>query len=120
LSRAFKGPVADVDAKALVTDLHGLAERRVLETVGLARRQHVLDVGVDKLPWNDSDVILAADLSERSDAKFGDANKRFIAGDALGRAAGMGWVGAMRIRPGSLADRAAYWLALWYETRPFG
>lgn len=35
----------------------------------------------------------------------------------MGRAVGMGSVGAMGIRPGRLAKQAAYWLGVWYETQ---
>jgi hypothetical protein len=101
----------------LISDLHRIAEQRLLETVGLARRQGILDVGVERMSALDELVIVASDLAARSASQLGDGARRFLQGTALGRAAGMGWVGAMRIAPGRLADQAAYWLALWYETR---
>ena len=98
--------------------LHGLAERRVLETVGLARRMGVLEYGVDNLQDRDlgAGVLIAAnDLSARSQRHY-KAARPFVSSLCLGRAAGMGAVGLAFIPPSQLAERAAYWLSVWYET----
>jgi predicted RNA-binding protein YlxR (DUF448 family) len=117
VSRALRERVEAVDVTSFMEAVHDVAEQRLLGTVGLARRQGSLRVGVEQRSVAGELVIAASDLASRSVSQLGDEALRFLDGTALGRAAGMGWVGAMRIAPGRLADRAAYWLALWYETR---
>jgi hypothetical protein len=116
LSKALRSPVAPVDTEKLLAGLHALAERRVLEIVGLARRMGALTCGVEKVGASARGVALAAsDLAERSRRQLGDAVHDFVSSEALGRAAGVGRLGAARIEVDSLAKQAAYWLALWYE-----
>lgn len=117
VARSLRGPVEQFAAASLIRDLHQLAERRFLETVGLARRQGILAVGVQQMSDEGELVVVASDLAPRSFSQLGSGARRFLGGAALGRAAGMGWVGVMRIAPGRLAEQAAYWLSLWYETR---
>lgn len=117
LGRSLKQPVAPFDSAEMIEAIHTLAEKRLLETIGLARRQGDLKTGVDRVSRSSGVVVVADDLSERSLRNVGSGAQPFMDGAALGRAAGMGWVGAIGFRPGSLADRAAYWLALWFETK---
>ncbi|MEZ0312441.1 MAG: DUF448 domain-containing protein [Myxococcota bacterium] len=122
LSRAFREQVRDFDRAQFLNDLHKMAERRVLEAVGLARRTGILVTGTDNVPANAHDgvLLLADDLAARSSGKFGAPP--FVSGAALGQAAGMGYVGAALI-PGKthhITNEAAYWLAVWYESDPRG
>lgn len=127
LARAFRRPVPSPDTGRLRLELHSLAQRRVLEMVGLARRQGALRVGVERMASartrEDSKLGLAlvsTDLSARSRRELGEQVSEFADSETLGRAAGMGPVGAMQITPGRLAKQAAYWLRVWYETREPG
>ncbi len=116
LSRALRVPVADLDTDALLCDANRLAQRRLLDTIGLARRQGALTPGVERIvKRNDSFVVVASDLSERGRRTLSGVPS-FIEGHELGRAAGMGWLGAVSIAE-PLAKQAAYWLTLWYESR---
>lgn len=122
LSRAFREQVRDFDRERFLNDLHQMAERRVLEAVGLARRMGILVVGTDNVPANAHDGVLlvATDLSSRTSAKLG--TPPFVSGATLGQAAGIGYVGAALI-PGKthhITNEAAYWLAVWYESDPRG
>lgn len=122
LSRVFRTQVRSFDREQFLNDLHGMAERRVLDAVGLARRSGILVTGTDNVPGSAHDglLIIADDLAARSSAKLGVAP--FVSGAVLGSAAGMGYVGAAFI-PGKthhLTNEAAYWLAVWYESDPRG
>lgn len=118
LSRAFRSRVERFDAQAFIRVCHEAAERKVLERVGLARRSGTLVLGTERVPSvpKGSTVLLAADLADRSLRKI--EGNQFLAGESLGAAAGIGWVGAMAIPPGQLAKEASYWLRVWYETAP--
>ncbi len=116
LSRGLRTRVT-VDRERFLEQIHQLAERRVLETVGLARRQGGLVCGVDAAPRRSGLVLAASDLAGRSRERLGEEARAFVDGSTLGRAAGMGWLGAARIAVKRLAEQAAYWLALWYESR---
>ncbi len=122
LSRTFREQVQGFDREQFLSDLHRMAERRVLEAVGLARRIGILVTGTDNVPANAHDGVLlvADDLAARTSGKFGAPP--FVSGAALGQAAGMGYVGAALI-PGKthhITNEAAYWLAVWYESDPRG
>lgn len=118
LARALGEAVPPLDNSALLASLEEVARRRLLEKVGLARRTGVLTHGVERLAnTGGSLVLVATDLSERSSRVFEARQPAVADGAELGHAAGMGWVGAVGIAPGRLADEAAYWLALWYESR---
>ncbi len=104
----------------LLADLHAAAEARVLEMVGLARRTGTLVAGVDEVHGGEGGtVILAEDLAARGERRLPDG-RRFVSGARLGHAAGMGYLGALRIPSGPLSEQAATWLSLWYESRPSG
>lgn len=76
----------------------------------------VLDVSQDPPDAMHTGVVIAAsDLAERSLRRVPTANV-FLLAEQIGHAAGMGSVGMMFIPPGRLAQEAAYWLAVWYET----
>lgn len=134
LSRAFKKPVriesqqsgdppagmAAQGVRSLVVAAHELAECRVLETLGLARRLGVLQTGVDQVGSDTrggGTSVVAVDLSERSRRRFG-GGEQFLTSAEIGQAVGMGKVGVARIRGGRLARRAEYWLEVWKETKP--
>jgi predicted RNA-binding protein YlxR (DUF448 family) len=132
LARALKLEAAPSLAASWLDDLAALAARRVLEAVGLARRQGVLSLGVDAIaaePSTPGAVVLAArDASERTRrdalARASELPEaaRAAAGELassneLSRASGANNVGAARIGPGPLAHQAAYWLSVWYESR---
>jgi predicted RNA-binding protein YlxR (DUF448 family) len=119
LSRGMRQAVS-VDEMRFLDDLHGFAERRVLEMVGLARRQGGLRTGVEEVTGGSGVVLVANDLSSRGRRGLGDAARIFVDGLALGRAAGMGWLGAARIDVERLAEQAAYWFGVWYESRSTG
>lgn len=122
LSRAFREQVQGFDKEQFLNDLHTMAQRRVLEAVGLARRLGILVTGTDNVPANAHDglLLVADDLAARTSGKFGATP--FVSGAQLGQAAGMGYVGAALI-PGKshhITNEAAYWLAVWYESDPRG
>ncbi|MBI5510281.1 MAG: DUF448 domain-containing protein [Deltaproteobacteria bacterium] len=119
-SRAF-GAAVEVSASAFVPALHRLAEAKVLEFIGLARRQGALGFGADNIATAPAAVeggliLLASDLSERGQ-RHAPPGQVFLDGAAIGHAAGMGYLGAVRLAAGALSDQAAYWLSLWYETQ---
>ncbi len=121
VTRAFRRAVIVSDT--LLAETHALAERKVLELVGLARRQGTLKVGVDRLAGNDAAgafVLFATDLSDRGQRRLAGRASAFLDAARLGQACGMGRVGALSIAPGALAKQAAYWRQVWYETAPSG
>lgn len=122
LARAFRQPVSEaVEATTLLEEARALAERRVLEMVGLARRQACLDYGAEVVSSTRSGgeavVIVASDAAPRTRAHLSDPTRTFVGAFALSRAAGLFDVTAVRINPGPLAEQAAYWLSVWYECR---
>ena len=123
LSRSFKAPQSGLNGKTFVPRVHELAERRLLETIGLARRSGTLATGTEAVlqgppEANACAVILAAsDLAERTERQAKRmCAETFLGSERLGKAAGMGRVGIMKFEPGRLADRAAYWLRVWRAT----
>jgi predicted RNA-binding protein YlxR (DUF448 family) len=118
-ARAFKGAV-ELDApEHFEAQVHALAEARLFEIVGLARRAGELVGGVDRLASDPEDafglILVAEDAAERSLRRLSQ-HRAFGTAAALGRAAGTAPVAAIGIRPGRLAMQAAYWLRVWYET----
>jgi hypothetical protein len=117
--KAFKGAVEVEAPEAWQTQLHALAQGRVLELVGLARRQGELLCGVERitseLPEDLGITLKACDAAGRSERRLPQAQS-FVAAEVLGHAAGTAPVAAIGIRPGRLAMQAAYWLRVWYET----
>jgi len=106
-----------------VPQLHQLAQQRVLESVGLARRQGELEVGIDRIlegqHHKNAAILVANDLSERSLRKTAHIGAQtFIGSEALGKAAGMNRVGAMKICSKRLGNQASYWLNVWHATQP--
>lgn len=122
-ARGLKQNLAPFDCRSIISRLHQQAEKQLLEAVGLARRQGSLLWGVDAVegaPTPPGAVLLiACDLAARSRRKL-PAVAPFVDGERLGRAAGMGYVGAMQLSSGKIAAHAAYWFRVWYETRPNG
>ncbi len=122
LARAFRKAVlfdGDVDVNAVVA---ALAERRIYELLGLARRQGVLVVGYDNVESaGAARVIIASDASPRSQDRLATfAPVVFGDSASLGRHTGLQGVQVLGIAPGSIACQAAYWLTVWYENRAHG
>lgn len=125
VSRSFKA--ATSIEPSFVTELHSLAERRVMEMLGLARRQNGLTLGSDNvlslgtrdvaLAERKGVVVVANDLAERTKVRAGEAAWTFSDLAGLGRACGVGRAGVVFIKPSSIARQAAYWLSVWYESR---
>ncbi len=116
LARAFKRPVAAPVGAELRDTVARVAEQKVFALLGLARRQGVLIVGQDRVASEPAGLVVAAlDASERSHRIA--ASKTFGSSDELSRATGLHAVSVLGIAPGSLAQQAAYWLAVWYESR---
>ena len=123
LSRAFRAQVSSFDTEGFLRDLHAMAERRVLDALGLARRTGILVTGTENVPAKEADgvLIVASDLAERTTQKLSHGTV-FATGAILGAATGTGFLGAAFI-PGKshhITNEAAYWLAVWYESRPAG
>jgi predicted RNA-binding protein YlxR (DUF448 family) len=123
LARAFHLPILTHDNARWLAQAHGLAETRALETLGLARRQGLLLVGaagIERGRLEDdprSVIILASDAAYRRPGTWGTRARKFLSAQALGHATGLDPVEALGVPPSRLADQAAYWLNLWYETR---
>ncbi len=123
LARAFKKSLAPDAALGWRLGLGSLAKQRVLEAIGLARRQNAITLGVEEVcaelgrDPKPGVVIVAEDVAERTRRSVAEASC-FATCRELGRACGAAWVGVVRIQPSSLADQAAYWLSVWYESRP--
>jgi predicted RNA-binding protein YlxR (DUF448 family)/ribosomal protein L7Ae-like RNA K-turn-binding protein len=101
----------------LMALVHMMAERRVLEVLGLARRSGELVIGSDHVEATDTGVvILATDLSARTIRHTADGFQ-FLDCAAIGRALGLDRVGVAQIPGGRLARNARYWLNVWRETR---
>lgn len=116
LSRAMRTSVKTFELDEFLDTTHRLAERKVLERIGLARGCGILRVGLDaaRSAGAGAAVFQAETLSARSARQI--EAMVFVDGEQLGSAAGMGWVGVLAIPPGQLADDASYWWRVWYET----
>lgn len=119
LARGFKKPVQVPDEPGgLLGVVERISEKKVLELLGLARRQGVLIVGQDRVASEPVGLVVAArEASERSLRAAGESTRTFVGSSELGRATGLNGVSVLGIAPGSLARQAAYWLAVWYESR---
>ncbi len=119
LARGFKQPVKVPDEPGgLCGVVERVAAQKVLELLGLARRQGVLIVGQDRVASEPVGFVVAAiDASDRSLRAAGETARTFGSSAELGRATGLNGVSVLGIAPGSLARQAAYWLAVWYESR---
>ena len=129
LSRAFKCRVDPTSVQTILLRSKELARKNILETVGLARRAGVLDIGADRIfrdrrDRNDGQrgiLLMSSDISERGER----ACRRwqgcsFVDSRVMGSAAGLSKASMLRIRPGHLAMRAAYWWKVWQVTDPRG
>jgi predicted RNA-binding protein YlxR (DUF448 family) len=118
LSRAFKKPVAAPEAGGLRAVLAHIALQKLHSLLGLARRQGVLVIGQDRVKSEPTGfVAVAEDASERSRDLAGPGAAVFADSNGLSKSTGLMGVSVLGIAPGSLADQAAYWLAVWYESR---
>jgi predicted RNA-binding protein YlxR (DUF448 family) len=119
LSRALKRPVAVATGSDLRAAAARVAEQRVYALLGLARRQGALRVGQDSTHGEPVGcAVVAADASERSTRRAGPSAWVFGTRATLSRSTGLREAAVLGIAPGSLARQAAYWLAVWYESRP--
>ncbi len=116
LSRALRTSVSAFELDEFLGTTHRLAERKVLERIGLARGCGILRVGLEAAgsAGAGAAVFRAEALSARSARQI--EAMVFVDGEQLGSAAGMGWVGVLAVPPGQLADDASYWWRVWYET----
>ncbi len=122
LARAFKTSVS-MDAIGNPVELcRDLASRRLMETVGLARRQGVVEIGVESTAralsaGEDGVALMAGDLSERSTRQLEGAT---VVGSSelIGRAMGLKRAGAVWIPSGAMAGKAAFWAGLVRELGP--
>ena len=124
-ARAFRSRLTvppALQGAALICSLRELAHRRLLETLGLARRSGAIRLGIDAVSSSPTDVIIAAtDLAARSHAQALRLGASFVDdAETLGAALGSGRVGVLAVLPGRFADDAAYWLSLWQATLPTG
>jgi predicted RNA-binding protein YlxR (DUF448 family) len=118
LSRAFKKPVAAPEAGGLRAVLARVAEQKLHALLGLARRQGALVIGQDRVAGEPTAfVVVAAEASERSRQLAGSSARVFGDSASLGKSTGLNGVNVLGIAPGSLAEQAAYWFAVWYESR---
>ncbi|MCK5689041.1 DUF448 domain-containing protein [Myxococcota bacterium] len=121
LSKALRTKVSSDALDGFMPALYAMAQERVLRALGLSRRSGDLMVGVERISESSHSgfILTTQDLSERSRRQLEKSNGIFLNGEEVGRALGMGWIGAVRIPPGHLAKEAAYWLRLWYESVAF-
>lgn len=121
LSRALGRPVVTPPRDRWLEAVAQRAAQRIYEVLGLARRQGVLIVGQDRLAGEGSGcTVVAHDASTRSRAAAGADARVFGDVQELSRATGLNGAAILGIRPGSLAQQAAYWLSVWYESRAPG
>lgn len=132
LSRAFRTQVTIPDVLggpsrlALGPECARLGRKRLLEILGLARRQGVLVLGVDEIFAGDEVpggvVLCATDLSERTlrlvrgrlaGSRTEEHGAWFIGdAEALGSAIGVPRAGVVQVLEGRLAEQARYWLSV--------
>lgn len=124
LSRAFRRRIDAFDCPTFLAATHITARTKTLERIGLARGAGQVEFGIDASLSSPADASLfyACDLAASSVERLAQASNgdrtamKFVLGEALGRAAGAGWVGALVISSGRLADEASYWWRVWYES----
>ena len=115
----FKFP-DDFDVREYLT---ARAEQVILETLGLARRAGKLRVGMDSIARaglqevDDSFIIAANDLSERSQKLYQDRLGPW-SGSELARAIGLDRVGVLGIEPSGFAIDALFWFGLLRSLSP--
>ena len=104
--------------KAWLANLRLLAQKRVLECVGLARRSGQLLIGLDhigKTRGKNALILCAEDLAEGSVKKCGADARQFCSGDELGKAVGRQWAGVVGFCDVRHRDRASFWWNLWEQ-----
>ena len=122
LARAFKTTVSMEAMGDPIAFCRDLATRRLRDSLGLARRQGTVDIGVEAtaraLSAGDEGLALCAnDLSERSSRQLKGATV-FGTSEEMGRAMGLKRAGAAWIPAGVMADKAAFWAGLVRELGP--
>ncbi len=119
LARALRAEIVAKDIDHLRREvLPQLGLGRLLGTLGLARRLGVLVIGVDaviEMPVG-SVSFVAIDISDRSKRSLPKSTKPFVDSHTMGAACGLGRAGALGVTTGELANRAAYWFSVWYES----
>ncbi|RYF12320.1 MAG: hypothetical protein EOO40_01525 [Deltaproteobacteria bacterium] len=98
--------------------VHQVAQQRLLELLGLARRCGLLVHGVERVGQQSEElfVVVADDGAKRSQRRLAEA-KVFVEARAMGDATGLPGVVALGIRPSRLCLQAASWFGVWYDTR---
>ena len=122
LARAFKTSVSMEAMGDPIAFCRDLARRRLSDSLGLARRQGVVEIGVDATARALSDgepgvAVCADDLSERSARQVSGATV-LGSSEELGRTMGLKRAGAAWIPAGVMADKAAFWAELVKELGP--
>ena len=122
LERALCTKIHFEDAKVWLKNLRFLAQKRILESIGLARRSGTLLIGLDnifkrgtKSKQQDTLVFCAEDLANASLKKCDGHAHIFCSGKDLGKAVGCQWVGAVSLGDGHHKDRACFWWNLWQQ-----
>lgn len=131
LSRAFRESIRDVDAEAFAAQGRALAEKRLLASLGLARRAGVVKVGLDTVLAAAGDgagstksaststkflVVAATDLAPRSERQLAKLQPwRLVDAVTLGSAMGMGRVGVAALPPGRHAQKVGFWARVYRE-----
>lgn len=128
LGRAFRGPVEIPPAwrvsggACLLQPAHELAQQRILEQLGLARRQGQVTLGSDQLSQaapRGAVRVCAADLAPRTLNQAREAGAEILlSAETLGRAIGTGRAGVLTVAPGRLAQRLSYWLRVYRACAP--
>ena len=121
LSRAFKEPVELQEPKLdMLERLLGLARQRIIETLGLARRAGVLEIGTDRVAEKLREcmhrsgagiAVAASDLAQRSIKQLEDG---WIFGTSheLGNWIGVEKAGAVWVPASRFAKTLGFWLEL--------
>ncbi|MDP7040995.1 MAG: DUF448 domain-containing protein [Myxococcota bacterium] len=118
LEKALRTKIDFENQKAWLTNLRLLAQKRVLECVGLARRSGKLLIGLDhigKAKAHGSLVLCADDLADGSIKKCGAHARQFCSGDELGKAVGRQWAGVVGFCDVRHRGRAFFWWNLWEQ-----
>ena len=125
LSAALRTPVSLPEGhKVFLQQLECLARLRVLEMIGLARRQNALSLGVDEVnnerAQHSGLALLASDASTRTRNIIGSFAREFVSSEEMSKAAGVYNVQAVFIKSDRLSQQAAYWWSVWHESASLG
>ena len=122
LERALRTRIDFENTHGWLSNLRNLAQKRILECIGLARRSGKLQVGLDDISkvarknrQSTPLIFCADDLAEGSQKKCGQKVHVFCSGNMLGEAVGRSWAGVVSICDVRQKERAFYWWNLWQQ-----